>query len=234
MRNLLLALLFLTCTLAGCYLKSFPLNPQIAGNASYKIYSEAGSATAWVVDAHHVVTAGHFCEASLGMDIAMNNLTKHIPLETVEWELSDYNGRFDLCVLKSEVELTHPLIIASQEPKPNDPIYTVGYPLGKWTSSSGVYLGDLDPGEGESNTWNDSAFNAYCDHGSSGSAVYTLQGVVGVEVRFRTDGNRIHDGSDGCVMVKLGDLRDFLDELHINYTLTPELPSEPNEPSPLG
>jgi hypothetical protein len=134
-------------------------------------------------------------------------------------------------LLETRQELNNPLVIADKMPVVGEKIYFVGWPLGVELKSEGKYLGDLD---GPDNHYNDDVFDAPCDHGASGSAMFTSRGVWGVLVRIRTD-NDTHDGllpsdgmregSEGGVAIPLKELVNFLKEGNVDYTATPESPS---------
>jgi hypothetical protein len=55
--------------------------------------------------------------------------------------------------------------------------------------------------------WNNYFTTAPCDHGASGSALYTADGVFGVLVRLRYDDEGVHPGTEGCVVSPLAQIR---------------------------
>ena len=207
------ALLLLLC-LSACYRHQWPLTPGVVSYSTYKIYMDDRQGTAWVVDKHHLVTAGHVCRG--GGDAVIQGDIRSFRASPVLWSYG--NGVHDLCVLETRVALERPLVVADVMPRVGDPVFFVGYPSGEYVESSGTFLGDLD-GDW---TYNNAVSSAPCGPGASGSALYTSQGVWGVLVRQRTDGGYIHDPSEGCAVVDLQELRRFLREAGINY-LTPPL-----------
>ncbi len=144
---------------------------------------------------------------------------KRFRAKSIAWESSQYIGLYDLCLLKTDFDLPSSLVIADRMPLVGEDIGYVGWPLGSKVVAHGKYLGDLDGPDEDSNN---SAFSAPCDHGASGSAVFTSRGVWGVLVRLRTDGGKIHDPSEGCVAIPLKQLKEFLDDNKIDYASTPE------------
>ncbi len=203
MRKFILAL---TILLSSCFLKQSPLTPELADHGTYKIFSDKAQGTAWAIDSYHLVTAGHVCETFEENFVLVGDGERRFHAKSILWEKTSDSGLTDLCVLETNVTLSSPLILADRMPFVGESIGYVGYPLGKWTSESGTYLGDLDGPE----DWNNAVFDAPCDHGASGSAVFFSRGVWGVLVRLRTDGGHIHDGSDGCVAIPLGPIKKLL------------------------
>jgi hypothetical protein len=210
--------------LAGCYLHSYPVTPTVAEAGTYELFSDDSQGTAWAVDARHLVTAGHMCEGEGRDYVAVGSTGRRVRAQSVQWEYG-HSGLADVCLLESAVDLPAPLIIADRMPAIGDPVGFVGWPMGSFTRSAGKYLGDVD---GPDSTMNDAVFTAPCDHGASGSAVFTSRGVWGVLVRVRTDGGVLHPGTEGCVAIPLPQLRAFLDDSPVRFTVTPELPPEPD------
>lgn len=212
-------------TLAGCYLKQYPVTPAVAEASTYKLDTEMATGTAWAVDSRHAITAGHMCELVATHYVLVSSTNRRIMATPTMWEYSDSSGHADLCVLTAAADLAPGLIIADRMPAVGDAIGYVGYPLGQLSSSTGKYVGDVDGDE----TTNDDVTSAPCDHGASGSAEFTSRGVFGVLVRMRTDGARTHTGAEGCVVIPLKELRKFLDDAGVHYVTTPEMPEEPPE-----
>lgn len=217
MKLLLAALL----SLSGCYLHQFPITLDIAEASTYRLESDTAQGTGWVVADHYVMTAGHMCwEArTLVLTSTTGRRLLGTPLVT------DLSTGSDLCIVKVAGPLAPPLVLADRMPKVGAKVAFVGWPMGHFVRSEGAYLGDLDHGQ-ENMTDNSYAFSAQCDHGASGSAVYGAGGVFGVLVRVRTDGGRMHDGSDGCVVTPISDIRAMLKEADIDPALAPPQPSD--------
>jgi len=210
MRKLILALGLL---LVSCHVQRYTVNMKAATSGTYKVFSEDAQGTAWAIDDHHLVTAGHLCETFSDHFILISGSWR-FQAKSVLWEKSRETGHKDLCLLETEGTLPDPLTLSDRMPRVGEDIHYVGFPLGKYTEQDGKYVGDLD---GDEYDWNDAVFSAKCDHGASGSAVFFKRGVWGVLVRLRTDGGFVHDGDEGCVAIPLSDLKKFLDVYKVNY-----------------
>lgn len=222
---LLVCALFL---LGACYLGHYPVTAHAAEEASYKVFNDEAMGTAWAVDLHHLVTAGHVCEVFDDKFVIVSNLERRFHAKSVISEYSRTHGTVDLCVLETQVDLPNFLVVADEMPAVGAKIGYVGYPLGVWGAFEGKYLGDLD---GPDEDFNDDAFSAPCDHGASGAAVFTERGVWGVLVRLQTQGGMLHPGTEGCVAIPLKPLRAILEDAHIKYTSTPPEPTTPFGPT---
>lgn len=217
-------LLLLTALLTSCYRGRYPVTPSVAESSTYKIFNEDAMGTAWAIDRHHVVTAGHVCE-QLDHEkfMLVSSTERRIPAVMVESEMSKTNGLADLCVLETRAEVGEGLIIADRMPKVGDKVGYVGYPNGIHYVGEGKYEGDVD---GPDEHYNDDATSAPCDHGASGSAMFTSRGVFGVLVRLRTDGGYVHPGEEGCVVIPLKELKSFLKDAGVKYETTPGEPDD--------
>lgn len=210
----------------GCYLKSYPVTADVAEAATYKMitYYDAGAAqgTAWAVNSHTVVTAGHMCEEGVRFEL-ISSTDRHVLVTPILYERSDTNGNADLCVLHSDLELAAtPLVIADAMPDIGTTVHYVGWPQGHFVREDGKYLGDMD---GDDHL-NDAVSSTPSDHGASGSAMFYDRGVFGVLVRLRTDGGYIHDGTDGSALAPLDELLSVLKEAGVDYVTTPSLPEQ--------
>lgn len=214
MRLFALILLF-----SGCYLDHYPVTPPVAARGVYMLVAGDYQGTAWAVDPHHLVTAGHMCEDPDAHPYITNGV-RNFPVSVVEWQ-DTADDTSDICVLEAptRVNFTWPIIIADRMPRLGETAHYTGYPLGVWHEGTGKYLGDTD---GPNSHSDDYTFDAACDHGASGSPVYTSRGVWGVLVRGRVAGAQ--DGSDGCTATGRGHIIEILDELGVKYQLTPEAP----------
>jgi hypothetical protein len=238
MRKILLSLMFIFC-LSACYLKHYPITPQVAQNGTYEMFVDVGmlgtaQGTAWAVDEHHLVTAGHMCDEMAEVSVLKSTISeRRIRAKAVLWEMGP-DGHTDLCLLKTEQKLDGPLVIAKHMPYIGQDVTFVGWPLGVSVVSEGKYIGDMD---GPFFHLNDDVFTAPCDHGASGSAIFTDRGVWGVLVRVRTDNDAhnglmpgsngpdsigVHDGTDGCAAIALPELMSLLKDGEVDYTLTPD------------
>lgn len=250
MRKFVLSLVFLFC-LSACYLKHYPVTPQVVQAGTYEMFVDAGifghaQGTAWAVDEHHLVTAGHMCENKAESSILKSTVNqRHIRAKAVLWEMG-LDGHTDLCLLQTDQRLDGPLVIARHMPYLGQDVTFVGWPLGVSVVSKGKYIGDVD---GPDEHLNDNVFTAPCDHGASGSAVFTSEGVWGVLVRVRTDNAAhdglkinlddpknvgVHDGSDGCAAIPLPELMSLLRDGNVNYIRTPSRLPDPPIGDPLG
>lgn len=215
LKKSLLLLLFVLSSVSGCYQHRWPLNPDVVSYSTFKIYMGDGQGTAWAVDEHHLVTAGHVCERGGPGAVIMDGVRRY-PAKPVLWNYG--SGEHDVCVLRTEFTLSRPLIIAKSMPKVGDKVAFVGYPYGEYIRSSGTFLGDTDGEE----SYNNAAFTAPCGPGASGSPVYTSKGVWGVLVRLRTDEIGLPMlPSDGCVAIELKELKAILDAADVDYDIPP-------------
>lgn len=201
--NALLALVF-TTSCSSCMLPA-PLKPGTVEDGTFIILAmktdgQITQGTAWAIDRHHLVTAGHMCRTSLEGVVMLKSLEDTDSAFKGQWTDVEFGESTDLCLVKTDQNLS-PLPLADQMPHIGENISYLGYPNAVKTYSKGKYIGDLD---------GDYTFTAPCDHGASGSAVVSDRGVWGVLVRLRTDGGSIHDGSDGCVAIPLPTIKQFL------------------------
>ena len=213
MLKLLFVLTLLGCS--NCYLQEYPVTAQVADSATFKLNTGDYLGTAWAVNDHYLVTAGHMCQDA--GDMVIQNGIHFYPANWVAFQYSE-SGQDDLCVLHTPVTLDRHLVIADQMPGVGESIGFVGYPGGEYYVGKGRFLGDMDGDDTE----NDAAFSAPADHGASGSAMFTSRGVWGVLVRRRTDGGYIHPAADGGAAVDLTHLVRFLNEQSVDYTVTPD------------
>lgn len=207
----------LLALLSACYLNTTPTNTAKADEGTYKMIVDGATGTAWAVNEHFAVTAGHMCEEMPRDSVLVSSSGHSFTAHSIAWELSSsYNGH-DVCVLYVDAPLSAPLVIADRMPAVGDEIGYVGYPLGRHYEGHGHYLGDTD---GEDHDNDNDTFDAVCDHGASGSAVFTDRGVWGVLVSLRIDPTTmdILPGSMGCVATPLSELRGMLDEAGVHYT----------------
>jgi hypothetical protein len=155
------------------------------------------------------MTAGHICAEAMGPHLRIEaNSGWTFPATPVLWEHSEVDWTKDLCLVHTGTDLGKPLILADKMPAKGDEIRYVGYPNNFYTSEKGIYLGD---NEG----------TAPVDHGASGSAVFTPQGVVGVVVRLRTDLGKVIPGEK---LVPLSELRSFLNGSGVSPQDAPDDP----------
>src|SRR5690606_3086635 len=138
------AALLLALALTAC-VSRVPTLPKVAEDATYELHTPHGQCTAWAVDDHHLITAGHCCDDE-GSYFAAQPGRSLLPVEVVMGVDVDYEAQapVDICLLKTEAFLPAPLALADKMPQPGDPVGFVGYPGGKWTHSKGVYVGDID------------------------------------------------------------------------------------------
>lgn len=219
MKRIIIALLLL----CGCYVARYPVTPSVVEASTYLLVEEGSTGTAWAVDEHHAVTAGHMCEGLRTPGVLISSIGRRIPVEGFYWEYSETNGYADICIMESRAPLAQGLVIADRMPRIGGWVGYVGYPLGEHASRYGKYVGDVD---GDGSNMNDDVITAECDHGASGSPAYYGDGVFGVIVRLRTDGDFIHPPTDGCVVAPLDELRDVLEAAGINYA-RPPVPPDP-------
>lgn len=178
--------------LAAC---TFPTGRRQADESTFKLTAkDIATGTAWVVAPHTLMTAGHMCEMP-GPDatyFATDWNGRSVLAHPFLWEMSD-SELADLCLLHTAAPLGRPLHLADDMPDVGTPVHYIGYPLGIYTASDGVYEGA-------------NASSAPCDHGASGSGMYSDEGVFGVLVQLR------QDLKPGCLSVPIDEVRKFLTE----------------------
>lgn len=194
--------------IAGCQF-SPPMTPSAAEEGTYELFDSEGQGTAWAVDEHHMVTAGHMCTDGKGAGLTARTADGfQFRVEVVDYDLDGYDDdsapKKDVCLLHSDRPLPHPLPLAEEMPAVGTEAWFVGYPRHTYVKSVGEYLGDIDGIQ----HWNDYAVSAPADHGASGSAVFTADGVFGVLVRGLVVGVEIHQ--DGFAATPLADIRALL------------------------
>lgn len=227
-KTLLLPILILL-TLSSCYLKQYPVTPEVADSATYMFMAnDSYQGTAWAVNDHTLITAGHMCDANEDNYVAVGTTGRSFRAHSLAWEHGG-KGLADLCALHTDAPLPNSLIIADVMPNIGDKVWYNGFPKGKYVRETGKYIGDTD---GKDAHFNDFVATAPEDHGASGSAMYTTRGVWGVLVRIRTDdmhGGLIanfeedaHTGDDGESCIDLKAIRSFLNEMDIKYDTTPD------------
>ncbi len=196
--------------LAGCQFSS-PMTPSAAEQGTYELFVDDSQGTGWAIDEHHLVTAGHMCTDGVGSKLAARTSTGfQFQTEVVDYEMDGYEDEKtplkDACLLYSERPLAAPLPLAAEMPAVGTEAWFVGYPLGTYVKSVGTYLGDTDGVQ----KWNDYTVSAPCDHGASGSAFFTDEGVFGVLVRVLVVGVDVRPGTDGCAATPLVDIKALL------------------------
>jgi len=208
-------LLILLALLTSCYTVQYPVTPEVATASTYLITTEHGfssmGGTAWVVNDHQLVTAGHMCEWSTTGDFTLTSMGGRKSIaHALYWQMDNDT---DVCVLASDGPLAAPLVIAGRMPATGTASGYAGYPDGVFGVYKGVYLGNNED-------------SAPSDHGASGSAVFDAEGVFGVLVACRTDVDRTAclDPQEypGFRFVPLATLVKFLIEGNIDYTPQPD------------
>lgn len=199
----------LLLALAACQM-AVPVAPQAAEDSTFKMYAAGSQGTAWAITDRYLITAGHMCNEADKYALISNrgerfgatlvDYADNYPEGDVAKDLPE-----DVCLIKSNRTLSVHLTLAPALPRVGEQIYFVGYPLGEWTKSFGVYQGDLDDQH-----WNDYSFSAPCDHGASGSAVISVHGVWGVLVRVKVVDGKVRPGEEGCVAEPLSSIRGLL------------------------
>lgn len=208
----LLALLLVACQPVP------PMTPSLAEEATYKTLTGDSLGTSFAISEHYLLTAGHMCD---GVKKVALEGTNHVRFaaDVVDYEL-DYDTNADICLLHTDRKLPQSVSFALQMPSAGDEVWYVGYPLGDFTKGVGVYVGDTDEAHN-----NDFTSSAPCDHGASGSAMFSASGVYGILVRLqvfeappsmldellgRDKGLDIRPGPEGCVVTPLEQIGTFL------------------------
>jgi S1-C subfamily serine protease len=214
MKRLLLSLL---TVLTGCYIHSWPVTHAVAESSTYEIDGGGYQGTAWKVAPSYVITVGHMCEVDADVFTVETKLGRKVKADPVEYEMSLSSGA-DVCVLHLRHDLPgDPLVLADHLPNVGTKDGYVGFPKGKWFS-----------GEGEVVTFNDEdgpsiGTTAPCNHGASGSAVFTKDGVYGVLVQGHTK-----DGVtwDACLVTPVDEIKSLLNDAGVGWAHPPEMPQE--------
>jgi hypothetical protein len=212
------ALVALAAVLAtGCQ-PPHPSAPSELPQAVYKITApDFSQGTAFAVDEHRFITAGHVCEhegdPSQSEFLLTSTMGRRVVATRVAWADYDFPTELiDVCVLHTAEKQTITMPLADVMPAPGTEMGYIGFPKGRFVHERGIYLGDID---GDAR-WNDYAFTAPCAGGASGSPVYTKDGVFGVLVRVRVYDYQgellIMPGTDGCVASPLSQIRLILAE----------------------
>lgn len=195
----LLPLLFLAaCVVPVTVTPEQPSMTEQASSATYQMFTpDRAQCTAWAVDDHHVISAGHCCDEE-GTYTLIGEHFKTVYATVVAYQDEDFDDGppVDVCLLQSTESVGPGIPLAKELPEPGDTVGFVGYPLGKRTVSTGEYVGDVD---GPFQFYDDYTATAPCDHGASGSAMYSAAGVYGVLVRLVIVGDQVLPGSQGCV-----------------------------------
>lgn len=207
--------LLLVLALSSCYLKSYPVTPPVVEASTYElVVADTFQGTAWVVADHYLVTAGHMCEDP-GDIVVIGFNGRKVPATRVIWEMSeDYHA--DAGILRTEVDLSRPLVLAKEPPKVGEPDGYVGYPLGTFVIALGHHMVD--------------GTDADCDHGASGSAAYTSAGVYGVITRLRYSPSG--ELGPGCRVTPISEVKELLNTINVGYTETPDELPHPEEDWP--
>lgn len=205
--------LFAICALLiGCAAPIQHPEPQTfadqVDDATYLLITpSAGGCTAWGIDETHAVTAGHCC-VDPGTYTLITRNNHHIGA-LVEKTLYDYDkpgAPDDACLLETS-EPVNFVDLAPEMPGVGVHMETIGFPHLKYADSHGEYLGDQD---GPFEHLDDYTFTAPCDHGASGSAVFTDDGVFGILVRLYVEGDQIYPPEMGCVASPLSQIHELL------------------------
>jgi hypothetical protein len=193
--------------LSACYLNSYPLTPAIETESTYKIFTTdaegvTSGGTAWVASPGVLVTAGHMCQmaALAGHSLVLKSEAgRYMPAHWIIWELSS-GPEADACIIRADGPVGPPLVLARSPPIIGTPDFYVGYPNMVYSVGRGIVAGPADS-------------TAPADHGASGSAVSTDEGVYMVITQA---------GPGGHVLgTPIKEVRALLDGAGISYTLTP-------------
>ncbi len=204
----------LIALLTGCMYGKVE-TPAPAEDTAYKLFTPDGAqCTAWAVGEHSLITAGHCCdmdptEAAPVPFYAVQPGKGWVEAEIVTYrhEDQDMADPLDVCALSTEAPLGAYLELADEMPAIDAPVEYVGYPLGEWIHSTGVYKGDVD---GPFQFYNNYVGTAPCDHGASGSAMTVNGKAYGVLVRLMIVGDQVLPGDMGCVASPLDQIRAVL------------------------
>lgn len=187
-----------------------PTEPPLDGTAStYKIITPEGAqCTGWVIAPGYIATAGHCCDEE-GEYSFIGTGGDEATGEVVFYEDKSQEGKapLDHCLLKANGPIAEPMPLAAEMPGDGQPVEFVGYPMGHLFHSKGQYVGDAD---GPYQHYNDYFATTPCDHGASGSAMYSADGVYGILVRLYFTGAEVWPGVAGCVASPLPQIEELL------------------------
>lgn len=215
------SLLFVALALSACAHVPAPAAPdtspamsdELADAATYKVLTpDRSQGTAWAVGTHTLITAGHICDAGPGKYEIISSDGVHLVAEPVIWtfDYPDDRPPLDVCAMRSEFVLPAVFPLAPAMPAEGTPVEYFGYPLGNHVHSEGTFYGDID---GPESFLNDYFADTPCDHGASGSAMYSDAGAYGVLVRLVVVGDQVLPGEVGCVATPLSQIVDVLDSI---------------------
>lgn len=203
--------------LAGCYLRQYPVTPEVADPSVYRVETSEVTGTAWTVANGYAVTAGHVCrhsEHEADHAIWLKTAMWTVPATPIIWEMTP-GPEADVCVLATHGPLGYPLILAQDEPAVGAPDTAIGYPNEQHSESHGVYAG-------HGNT------SAPVDHGSSGGPVFTPAGVYGIVTQCRRD-VPVCNGALGAALTPVAEIKHVLELAGVPYDITPPDPPAPED-----
>lgn len=217
----ILACFLISCS--GCGLGPKAVTPELAEAASFQMFVESGQGTAWAINEHTLVTAGHMCESLSDQTVLVSTSGRRFHGTIIVWDQLRGSYMSDLCLVHTDYPMTTWLKLARNMPEVGDTMGYAGFPNGVFMVSAGVYMGDMD---GPDQTEQDYTFSAWADHGASGSGLYSDKGVWGVLVRLRVNfhidgGFEILGPEQGGVAIPLQTLKAFLDDAGADYTVVP-------------
>lgn len=208
--------LILLAALSGCYNARFPVTPDIATQGTYQVVSSQLSGTAWAVDEHNFITAGHVCEWG-DQEVVLVSGARRIPVERVTWSFEMKTGGADICLLHSNYPLATGLVLATEMPAVGTDVCYVGFPREVFVQRCGHYIGNSET-------------DISTDHGASGSPVFSKDGVFGVLVSLRPEPDMTPD--DGFVLAGLSQIQGLIVDLPVSPDRAPnadEVYKEPRE-----
>lgn len=178
--------LLLVLSLAACQIPAphAPYSPIDARDATFKVETDSGSGTAWIVDTNAnrslLVTAGHVCRDEENFKLVASDGMSTYALKVKQ------HAKYDLCVLMA-VPLGPALELSPVAPVYDEPVMAVGAPLGVYacTGGSSVDACGMAP-ISRGHFAGGNLVSMPMAGGNSGSAVFTQWGVIGVLVeRYR-------------------------------------------------
>lgn len=146
--------------------------PRLYAPATAQLVMEgAGSCTAWKISSDMIATAGHCCDDGYEYSLSGDNAPVG-DLERPAMLVDD--DVHDVCVLRAKMR-GQSIPLADEEPEVGEPVWTAGYPQGRFLISDGYWSGHDGRGQ--------NVCSVVVHGGSSGSPILDASGrAVGVLV----------------------------------------------------
>jgi len=188
----LICLLLVACQLPPPTAPSTPDPADVVANSTYRVdievlngdvWEPGGSGTAWIAvndSESHLITAGHVCKHDPLVPTTYTLVSRDGTKTTAEIE--NQSAMYDLCLL-SAAHISPALPIAAFDPVYDEPLLSVGAPLGVYGCDGGSTHDECGMAP-ITRGWyaGGNLVSVPMAAGNSGSAVLTAGGVIGVLV----------------------------------------------------